>query len=308
MQIRQLPLPQPLPIVSWPGIHFLHSCSSPTRKHSGRFRYLNGCKSSWHNDFLGDIQEWAMKEQEGEEKTTALADNCSVNEWMNSQPTWRNAALVSGHKYLGYHNGTFTDFTDGSEWPRHRTTPETTPNWKEALPIDVTEWLTESRRSSSACLPMVVMTVTEYSSASLNDQLCPSVEAAAVDGSMSSLSAALVPSRWWFALPLVAATIDPSNLRSCSCTSIVQLRSYNTLRRSAMVKSARVRMSFNCISISTPPSLYSLRLKYNIVPINKSYKWLALREWVSPYILRPPTYLEFDVYITFYNVINSSLD
>lgn len=87
----------------------------------------------------------------------------------------------------------------------------------------------------SCGLPIVVMTVTEYSKASLNDQLWPSMEDAAAstpalppaadDGSTSSL---LFPSR-----PLVAATMVSSNLRNCSCTSIVQLRSYNTLRRSA---------------------------------------------------------------------------
>lgn len=65
---------------------------------------------------------------------------------------------------------------------------------------------------------MVVMTVTEYNNDSLKDQPGPSPvneEAAAapvVDGSTSRR-------------PFVAATIDPSNLRNCSCTNIVQFRS-----------------------------------------------------------------------------------
>lgn len=67
---------------------------------------------------------------------------------------------------------------------------------------------------------MVVMTVTEYNNDSLKDQPGPSsakeeATAAAVDGSTSRR-----PSR-----PFVAATIDPSNLRNCSCTNIVQFRS-----------------------------------------------------------------------------------
>lgn len=74
------------------------------------------------------------------------------------------------------------------------------------------------------------MTVTEYSSASLKDQLGLSTEdeatAAAVDGSTSSPGGR----------PFVDATIDPSNLSNCSCTSIVQLRSYSTFRRSAKVR------------------------------------------------------------------------
>lgn len=70
----------------------------------------------------------------------------------------------------------------------------------------------------SCGLPIVVMTVTEYSKASLNDQLWPSMEDAAAstpalppaadDGSTSSL---LFGSR-----PLVAATMVSSNLRNCS--------------------------------------------------------------------------------------------
>lgn len=64
--------------------------------------------------------------------------------------------------------------------------------------------------------PIVVITVTEYSSASLKVQR--GWPPSAVDVSIRP--------------PRVAATIEPSKRRSCSCTSIVQLRSYSTLRRS----------------------------------------------------------------------------
>lgn len=66
--------------------------------------------------------------------------------------------------------------------------------------------------------PMVVITVTLYNNASLNDHL----------GNLSPIVSTKPP--------LVAATIVPSNRLSCSCTNSVQLRSYNTFKRSAIEK------------------------------------------------------------------------
>lgn len=63
-------------------------------------------------------------------------------------------------------------------------------------------------------LPIVVISVIEYNSASVNVHR----------GSLSPI-ASLSP-------PLVAFIIEPSKRRNCSCTSIVQLRSYNTFKRS----------------------------------------------------------------------------
>lgn len=66
-------------------------------------------------------------------------------------------------------------------------------------------------------LPIVVMTVTEYSNASLNDQR----------GKRSPI-VSINP-------PFVAATIEPSKRLNCSCTNRVQFRSYKTLRRSVNI-------------------------------------------------------------------------
>lgn len=56
-------------------------------------------------------------------------------------------------------------------------------------------------------LPIVVITVTEYKSASLNDHR----------GKRSPIVSAIPP--------FVAFIIDPSKRRNCSCTNIVQFRS-----------------------------------------------------------------------------------
>lgn len=67
-------------------------------------------------------------------------------------------------------------------------------------------------------LPIVVISVKEYKSASVKDHR----------GNRSPI-ASVNP-------PFVAFMIEPSKRRSCSCTSIVQFCSYSTFKRSAMDK------------------------------------------------------------------------
>lgn len=67
-------------------------------------------------------------------------------------------------------------------------------------------------------LPIVVITVTEYSRASLNDQR----------GKRSPMTSVKPP--------FVDFIIEASKRRSWSCTNIVQFRSYKTFNRSGNIK------------------------------------------------------------------------
>lgn len=112
MQIRQLPLPHHFRLSS--GLAFTSSpyIVIPLRPENIPRGIWTVVKVHGTTTSLVSFKNrpWETK-QRVEEITTALPDNCSVNEWMNEwMPERRNAALVSGHKYLGYHNGTVTEF------------------------------------------------------------------------------------------------------------------------------------------------------------------------------------------------------
>lgn len=75
-------------------------------------------------------------------------------------------------------------------------------------------------------LPIVVISVIEYNSDSVN-----------VHRGKRSPMVSVSP-------PFVAFIIEPSKRRNCSCTSIVQFRSYNTFKRSANRQNNKL-VSFN---------------------------------------------------------------
>lgn len=120
--------------------------------------------------------------------------------------------------------------------------------------------------------PMVVMTVTEYKRASLNDQLGVVVVwgasneevANAGDGSMGPPR---LPKRF-----LVAATMDPSKRRSCSWTSIVQFLSYSTLRRSERRGRNGSRVKINL--------MHQYRSSRETLGLRRRFNYAAL-QWVT---------------------------